>query len=168
MTNGLRDLSPVTSPSPLNEQELKRDDIDDSLTHAYQIPQRSNVGSESLLSFDSRPLSTIRSRSAKSNRDKPVTCPFYVMYFTNLAIQERSSSIDRVASAVSTTTAGRSSRRTRAHSPISHSTNDNATFHSTSYYNNKRFADKMNEFETENSFLLKDVLRTTSWNHLQV
>ena len=151
------------------EQEIKRDDIDDSLTHAYQIPQRSNVGSESVVSFESRPLSTMRSRSAKSNRDKAVTCPFYVMYFTNLAIQERPSSNERIASAVSTTTtAGRSSRRTRTQSPISHATNDNATFHSTSYYNNKRFAEKMNEFESENSFLLKDVLRTTSWNHLQV
>jgi hypothetical protein len=164
----MRDISPVTSPSPLNEQEIKRDDIDDQLTHAYQIPQRANVGSESLFSFNSPPLSTIRARSAKSNQDKRISCPFYVMYFTNLAIQQRPITIDRISSAVSTTTTVRSSARRRVHSPLSRSMIDDSTIHSTSYYNNKRFAEKMNEFEAENSFLLKDVLRTTSWNHLQV
>jgi hypothetical protein len=167
LNTGMTDTSLATASSPLDDQEIKQDEINDNLTHAYQIPQQSNVGSESLFTFDSPPLSTIKTRSAKSNRrsnsNKPILCPFYVMYFTNLAIQERPNSAGRASSSVSS--------RRQVNTPVSMNTNspiDDSPIHTTSYYNNKRFSEKMTEFENENSYLLKDVLRTTSWNHLQV
>lgn len=109
------------------------------------------------------------------------------MYFTNLALQQRPNSEinenKRISSSISTsTTATRrgtvnsrySSSRRQVHSPISMHTystiddDNDSIINTTTYYNNKRFSAKMAAFESENSTLLKDVLRTTSWNHVQV
>lgn len=76
------------------------DDTDDvPIVHAYQIPQQSNVGSESVFlrpggSASHSSGSHLRARSVKSsrrsNQPQSVSCPFYVMYLANLANQQRS------------------------------------------------------------------------------
>jgi hypothetical protein len=175
-----------TPTSPINEEDTPRQDM----THAYQIPQQSNVGGESIFPVNSQTSPSIKSHSTKINRhangNKTVSCPFYVMYFTNLAIQQRDGSKtplsmsprstsrkETVTSRISTSYSRSQSSRKQVHSPISMNTystidDDDSTLNSTSYYNNKRFSAKIAAFENENSHLLKDVLRTTSWNHLQV
>ena len=173
----------LTSSSPVNDPESGMDEINHRLTHAFQIPQQCNVGNASIFPLNPPPPPPVPStstgaRSIKSGRlsdgNKSVSCPFYVMYFANLAMQHRSNnSNSRVPSASSTTTHRTSSRR-QLHSPISVNTystledENDSNRSSTSYYNSKRFSAKMAAFENENSYLLKDVLRTTSWNHLQV
>jgi hypothetical protein len=111
------------------------------------------------------------------------------MYFTNLAIQQRhNNEIDPtplsvsaratahkvpITSRINTSYSRHQSTRKRINSPISMNTystidDDNSISQSTSYYTNKRFSAKIAAFENENSHLLKDILRTTSWNHVQV
>lgn len=170
----------LTSSSPVNDPESGMDEINHRFSHAFQIPQQCNVGNASIFPLNPPPPPSTSNgaRSIKSGRlsngNKSVSCPFYVMYFANLAMQHRSNSSSRVPSASSTTTTHRTSARRQLHSPISVNTysileDDNVSNRSsTSYYNNKRFSAKMAAFENENSHLLKDVLRTTSWNHLQV
>ena len=184
-TIDVSEKSIVTSPSPVHETDTNVDEIDQRLTHAFQIPQQCNVGSASIFPLNPPPPSppasaapTTNTRSIKSGRssagNKSVSCPFYVMYFANLTMHPRPNGVSRVPSASSTATARRNSARRQVYSPLSvntHSTLDDdivSNNPSTTYYNNKRFSAKMAAFENENSHLLKDVLRTTSWNHLQV
>lgn len=174
-----------TSSSPVNDPESDIDEVNHRLTHAFQIPQQCNVGNASIFPLNPPPppasvsSTSTGSRSIKSGRlssgNKTVSCPFYVMYFANLANQHRSNSNSRVPSASSTTTTARhTSARRQLHSPISVNTystledDNDSNRSSTNYYNSKRFSAKMTAFEHENSHLLKDVLRTTSWNHLQM
>lgn len=180
-TIDISDKSIVTSTSPINETETGIDEMDHRLTHAFQIPQQCNVGSASIFPLNpsppSQPPVATTARSIKSSRssngNKSVACPFYVMYFANLTMQNRSNGVSRVPSA-SSTTVRRTSARRPIQSPLSVSTystlddDNDLNSPSTTYYNNKRFSAKMAAFENENSYLLKDVLRTTSWNHVQV
>jgi hypothetical protein len=181
----MQSLTRMGAPtSPINEEDNNGHDA----THAYQVPQQSNVGCESIFPLNSQISSSIKPPSAQMNRrfsgNKPISCPFYVMYFTNLAIQQRDdktplSMSPRTprkgtgTSRISTSYSRSQSSRKQTHSPISMNTystldDDDAMLNSTSYYNNKRFSAKIAAFENENSHLLKDILRTTSWNHLQV
>lgn len=106
------------------------------------------------------------------------------MYFTNLAMQQRpndNTENKRISSSISTATTRKGtvssryqSSRRQIHSPLSMNTystiddDNDSIINTTSYYNHKRFSAKMAAFENENSTMLKDILRTTSWNHLQV
>ncbi len=178
----------VATSSPFNEEAYNQHEIDHPITHAYQIPQQSNVGTENIFPFNSSSSSTIGTRSTINNRrtneNKPISCPFYVMYLTNLAMQQRTGSNNennRAPSSMSTATTRRGtinsrhqSARRQIYSPISINTSstidddNDSLINTTSYYNNKRFSAKITAFENENSHMLKDILRTTSWNHVQV
>jgi len=147
--------------------------------------------------MDPPPLSSIRTRLAKYDRYsrdlKAVSCPFYVMYLTNLAVQQQnkddnntninetisaltmSSSVVRkvpVNSRTSTAYQKRRSARRRVNSPVSINTcstiDDDHTTNSTSFTSNKRFQTKISTDENENSHILRDILRTSSWNHVKV
>ncbi|CAF4035721.1 unnamed protein product, partial [Rotaria magnacalcarata] len=173
-----------------------RDELNHHVTHAYQIPQQSNVGSESIFTSHSptAPFS-VKANSKKSfrrsNGPKSVTCPFYVMYFTNLTTQKQpidntqknksllSIPTTRVhlATAYSRSNTSYSryrSAKKRLNTPVTIAANsatdngDDDETNATLYYNNKRFSAKIAAYENENSALLKDILRTTSWNHVQM
>jgi hypothetical protein len=101
------------------------------------------------------------------------------MYFTNLTMQQRPNNENkRILSSISTSkgivNSRLSSTKRQVQSPISMMTystiddDNDSIINTTSYYNNKRFSARMTAFENENSHMLKDVLRTTSWNHVQV
>ena len=157
--------------SPSNEEETRSFDCNPSTAHAYQVPQQSNVGCETIFRSHSPTLTQRRVLTPK-----PISCPFYVMYFTNLALQQ-SNDHKRAPSPMKSSLNARlqschSSKR-RIHSPVSVTTystfddeNDSAVA-STPYYTQKRFSAKMTAFANENTVLLKDILRTTSWNHVQ-
>jgi len=184
---GMTDVSNrsiVAPSSPFIEEDDNQNEINHHITHAYQIPQQSNVGSESIFPSNPPLLSTIKKRLTKnnqghSNKNKPISCPFYVMYFTNLTMQQHPNNENkRIFSSISTSkrivNSRLSSTRRQIQSPISMTTystiddDNDSIINTTSYYNNKRFSARMTAFENENSHMLKDVLRTTSWNHLQV
>jgi len=179
---GMTDASnrSIGASSPFIDEDNNQNGIHHYTTHAYQIPQQSNVGSESIFPSNPPLLSTIKTRSTKTNRhsneNKPISCPFYVMYFTNLAMQQRPNNENKriFSSGKGTVNSRLSSTRRQIQSPISMTTystiddDNDSMINTTSYYNNKRFSAKMTAFENENSHMLKDVLRTTSWNHLQV
>jgi hypothetical protein len=195
-TPGMTDTSNkslVLPSSPCYQEDSKLFELNPYTTHAYQIPQRSNVGSESIFPLNPPPpLLTNKTRSTKTNRhsteNKSVLCPFYVMYFTNLAMQQRPNYNKRVPSSISRATTRKGtlnsristshsryqSSRRQVHSPISINScstmddDNDSVINATSYYNNKRFSAKMAAFENENSHMLKDILRTTSWNHVQM
>ncbi|CAF3376025.1 unnamed protein product [Rotaria socialis] len=180
----------------LNEENTNRDELDHHVTHAYQIPQQSNVGSESI--FTSRSPTAPFSVKAnpknpfrRSKGPKSVTCPFYVMYFTNLTTQKQPINNNQknksrllipatrvhLATAYSRSSTSYSryrSAKTRLNTPVTIIANsamnddDDDETNATLYYNNKRFSAKIAAYENENSTLLKDVLRTTSWNHVQM
>jgi hypothetical protein len=147
-------------------------------------------------------MSLITTRSAKYDRrykdSKTVSCPFYVMYFTNLAMQQRqntdnntngkdnnnketdkttlpmSSKVRKVPVNSRTSTANPKRQLTgrQVNSPISMNTystiDDDHTTNSTSIAYNKRLSTKISTGESENSHMLGDILRTSSWNHVQV
>jgi hypothetical protein len=191
MTDTTDQFATVPS-SPFNEEASYQYEINDHITHAFQIPQQANIGSESIFPLNSPRSSTNETTSTKNirraNKTKPISCPFYVMYFTNLVIQQRPNEDNRAPSSISTATAHREPVNSRTNTsqsrhqltrrkvPSPTSINTDSTIdddndflaNTTSYYNNKRFSAKMTAFETENSHLLKDILRTTSWNHVQV
>lgn len=165
---------PIPSP-PTHEEEtsVPKSENNDQVTHAYQIPQLSNVGSESV--FVANPSSSLSARS-RSRRGKQLlaTCPFYVMYFSNLSLQQKP--VEHTNETVKKTP-----RPSRASSSYyqryttlpngKRSTSverDEDLFASSSYHQHKDFTAKIAAFENENSHLLKDLLRTTSWNHVQV
>jgi hypothetical protein len=182
--NDVSNRSIVAPSSPFIEEEDNQNEINHHITHAYQIPQQSNVGSESIFPSNPPSLSTIKTRLTKTNRghsneNKPISCPFYVMYFTNLTMQQRPNNENkRILSSISTSkgivNSRLSSTKRQVQSPISMMTystiddDNDSIINTTSYYNNKRFSARMTAFENENSHMLKDVLRTTSWNHVQV
>jgi len=60
----------------------------------------------------------------------------------------------------------------QVNSPISMNTystiDDDHTTNSTSIAYNKRLSTKISTGESENSHMLGDILRTSSWNHVQV
>ena len=64
---------------------------DTSATHAYQIPQQSNVGSDSLF-LSHASMGSMRRRPTKEQlwrtNHKSPSCPFYVSYLANLAAQQ--------------------------------------------------------------------------------
>jgi hypothetical protein len=64
-------------------------------THAYRMPYRSNIGSQSVfINLPSKmPLSpnVLRTHSMRDGR-QTVSCPFYAMYLANLTVQQRKSS----------------------------------------------------------------------------
>ena len=192
----------VAQSPPLTIRETdEREEVpsDEPRTHAYQIPQQSNVGSESIFLADPASISSIKTRSAKNIRrpsdSKSVSCPFYVMYFTNLTMQQRQTKDsngtedenDRVPFAVpstirkvpvnsrmSTAHPKRSLNRRQVNSPISINTfstveDDDRTTTSTSIPNHKRGSTRISPLiDHENTHLLRDILRTSSWNHVQV
>ncbi|CAF3568724.1 unnamed protein product [Rotaria sp. Silwood1] len=207
LSKSTQSLSGITESSPtINEEDNNTNNH--QITHAYQIPQQSNVGNESIFPLNSLPPPSSSSLSSLSNRKyskrkdhrskgtKSASCPFYVMYFTNLATQQQqqpstNNENDKISlsisatpirkgtinSRTSTSYSRRQSIRRHVNSPISLNTYstidddddvDNQTTNTTSYYNNKRFSARIAAFENENSHLLKDILRTTSWNHVQV
>jgi hypothetical protein len=182
--------SAISVLSPSIDEDYNRRYMNHHVAHAYQIPQRSNIGSESNLSSHPPSISS-KKRSTKNNipnnEKKPVSCPFYVMYFTNLAMQKRpidnanvkmpspTPRKETVKSRISTTYSRHSTTKRQVSSPMSmysRSTldddDDGSAINTTAYYTNKRFSAKITAFENENSHLLKDVLRTTAWNHVQI
>ncbi|CAF2356874.1 unnamed protein product [Rotaria sp. Silwood2] len=201
---GITPTSPPPPPSPPLVHETddnQKDTIDYRTTHAYQVPQQSNVGSDSIFITDAPIVSSIKTRSAKydgrQSESKSVSCPFYVMYLTNLAMQQRQNKTDNnihnhnnvheltplgmssmvrkvpFNSRISTAHAKNQSIRRQVNSPISMNTystiddEDSMTI-STSFPNNKRLSAKMSNSDNENSHMLRDILRTSSWNHVQV
>ncbi|CAF1269892.1 unnamed protein product [Rotaria sordida] len=190
-------LSGITESSPIiNAEDNNQHEINHPITHAYQIPQQSNVGNEIIFPLNLSP-SLLSNKSYSKRKDhrskgtKSGSSPFYVMYFTNLTMQQQHSnnnnendkrplSISATAirkepinSRTSTSHSRRQSIRKHVNTPVNSNTyltidDNDSTPNTTSYYNNKRFSAKITEFENENSHLLKDILRTTSWNHLQV
>ena len=184
----------------MNETIIKQQDsIDYRTTHAYQIPQQSNVGSESIFLTDPPLISSIKRRSAhtdhrrRSKDSKSISCPFYVMYFTNLAIQQHqqnqddnfdnkendriitgnTSSMRKVPVNSRISTVNIKNQR-QVHTPISIKTystiddSDERLTNSTSAHLNKRLSRKILSNVNKNSPLLDDLLRTSSWNHVQV
>lgn len=193
--------SGIAGPSPaqiIDETDSHQQEVTEYYpTHAYQIPQQSNVGSESLFLTDPPMISPMKTRSAKydhrsKTNNKVVSCPFYVMYFTNLAMQQRQdnetnnkendpttfnapSTIRKVPvnSRISTANPKYHLHRRQLNSPISMNTystidDDDRMTNSTSIYFNKRLSSKLSGIENENSHMLRDILRTTSLNHIQV
>jgi hypothetical protein len=183
---------PALSPPPVQRtDDVPQETIDYQPTHAYQIPQQSNVGNESIFLTDPPKLSSIKTRSAKNirhnNNKKSVSCPFYVMYLTNLAVQKRDGKDNNnyndttptmrkvpVNSRTSTANPKRQSTKKRVNSPISLSTystididNDYMTS-STTFPSNKHLLAKLpTTIENDNnSHMLRDILRTSSWNHV--
>ena len=175
-------------PSPVHrEDEQHRQETNSRASHAYQIPQASNVGSESVFVSNSSAGSakvSSASRARLPNNTGPlmrkknhISCPFYVMYFTNLALQQRrnenvfdegsgvTSSPHKSATGSHRTTSDRRHPTTQrqTHCPANIKEDEQSP-----YEQNKRFSAKIAAFENENSHLLKDLLRTTSWNHVQV
>ena len=198
LPSGLVTASPPLTIRETNEKEEPT--IDEPPTHAYQIPQQSNVGSESVFLADPPSISSIKIRSAKNIRrpsdSKSLSCPFYVMYFTNLAMQQQrqgkepnenddenernpfaaTSSIRKVPvnSRTSTAHAKRSLHRRQVNSPISTQTfstndDDDRTTNSTSIGQNRRLITRASPMvDTEQTHSLRDILRTSSLNHVQV
>jgi hypothetical protein len=189
-----QNLLGIAQPTPINELDDNPEDMTDYRpSYAYQIPQQSNVGSESIFPSNIPLLSPIKTRSAKNNRrqndPKTVSCPFYVMYLTNLAMQQRDNNNENertplittsttvrkvpVNSRTSTANPRRQSTRKQVNSPISmktYSTIDDDDYMTTitPFANNKRVSAKINSNENENSHVLRDILRTSSWNQVQV
>jgi hypothetical protein len=185
---GIAGPSPPLIPEADDDQQIT---IEYQPTHAYQIPQQSNVGSESIFLTDSPKLSSIKTHSAKNIRHhkdiKGVSCPYYVIYFTNLAIHQRDGKDNNnghdatpairkvpVNSRTSTANPKRTTTRRQVNSPISLNTcstidddGDHMT-NSTTFPNNKRLSSKIPPTDNENSHTLKDILRTSSWNHVPV
>ena len=168
---------PIPSP-PTHEDEIQsKHDIHDRVTHTYRIPQLSNVGSESIFVPNSSQISTslsARSRSRKRNQSL-TSCPFYVMYFSNLTLQQKGQ--DNPLESPRKATPRQSRANSSYYQRYTTVTNnkrctniedDNGLFAPSSYDQHKRFTAKITAFENENSHLLKDLLRTTSWNHVQV
>ena len=199
ISNQLTDSSPrMTAPSPPNnEDDHNQNELNPKITHAYRIPQQSNVGSESVLPLHSSAVSSITVNSTKKDHrhsyNKSISYPFYMMYFSKLAKQQQQhSNDDNEQKAMSTSMSNtkmykqpfnlhRSSSIVRCQSTkknvkstmnaSKHSNsnnNDHFMANRTPYYSSKHFSAKMIAFENENSYLLKDVLRTTSWNHVKV
>ncbi|UJR22730.1 hypothetical protein I4U23_025764 [Adineta vaga] len=196
MNKSQQTSSTVSGSSQITNEDHNRQYLNYHVAHAYQIPQQSNIGSDS--AFPSTSLATmIQKRATKlptrnMNGEKAVSCPFYVMYLTNLTMQQNvnqnenekiSSSITSTnttprkgtaATRIGTSQSRHTSTRRQAASPLSilsRSTideDDDDVLNIAPYYNNKRFSAKMTAFEHENSHLLKDVLRTTAWNHVQM
>jgi hypothetical protein len=186
-------ITEQSSPSPPIDEsdDNQQETIDYQTTHAYQIPQQSNVGSESIFLTDPPSISSIKSRSATHNRRykdlKSVSCPFYVMYFTNLTMQQRenkdtsinnkenyvskltmSSAMRKVPRNSRTSTANpkRYLTRRQVNSPTSMNTcstidDDDRMTNSTTIPYNRRLLTIENEH-------LRDILRTSSWNHVQM
>lgn len=181
----------VALPSPVrHEDDQHRQEIHSRTSHAYQIPQLSNVGSESVFVSDSS-AAGVNASSSSSIKVRPpahgtglstrkknhISCPFYVMYFTNLAMQQRRNGNLSEPESSSPSTARKSSTDSyrrhpiihrQAHRPPNVKEDENGTVNGSAYEQNKRFSAKIAAFENENSHLLKDILRTTSWNHVQV
>ena len=181
-------------PLPDETNDEQQDMIDCPQTHAYQIPQQSNVGSECLFLTDSPVLSPNKANSARNDRT-PVSCPFYVMYLTNLAMQQRQNKIDNniknnekdagpvrvpsmirkvpVNSRTSTAYPKYQPIRRQLNSPLSINTystvdEDDCMTNSTPLANNKRLSAKMSSLENETANVLRDILRTSSWRHVKV
>jgi hypothetical protein len=164
----------VALPSPVRqEDDHHRLEIHSHASHAYQIPQLSNVGSESIFVSDSSAGVVNASSSMKVRPPGLVTrkkngnsCPFYVMYFTNLAMQQRrNENPSEPPSSLSSSPHRRHPKVQRhTHCPPSVKEDESAS----AFEQNKRFSARIAAFENENSHLLKDILRTTSWNHVQV
>jgi hypothetical protein len=201
-TQMLSGIAGPTSSQPTNETDDNQlNTADYRPTHAYQIPQQSNVGSESIFLMDPPRISSMKTRSAKYDRHskdlKSVSCPFYVMYLTNLAMQQQqnkdannnnnnnkeneitafamSSVIRKVPfnSRTSTANPRRQSTRRQVNSPISIHTYstvdiDDRMTNFIQIPSNKRLSTKISTVGNENSHMLRDVLRTTSWNNVQV
>lgn len=194
----------LTVPSAFNqEEEHSRLGLSHHVvTHAYQIPQQANVGCDTLFPLNPPPSPSVFKTHAikhdsRSQRNKSAAYPFYVMYFTNLKMNQNQANNNNnhadnnennkrpvvlsatplrkktANSRIGTSYPRSQSTKRRPPSPTSIHTysivdDEDSMINSTSYYNSKRFSAKIAAFEKENSDLLKDVLRTTSWNHVQV
>lgn len=196
-----QNISGIAAPSPAQLLDQTDDRRQQEITeyrtaHAYQIPQQSNVGSESIFLTDPPLISPIKARSAKyghrSKDNKSVSCPFYVMYFTNLAVQQRQENetnnkendISRftvpptirkvpVNSRTSTANPKYHLMRRQVNSPISVNTystidDDDRMTNSTSVHFNKHLSSKLSTGDHDSSYMLRDILKTTPWNHVQV
>ena len=199
-------LVPTTPAITVNENAPQQSDNEETRpTHAYQIPQQSNVGSETIFTSAatvSRISSTstgLQRRSAKSGHNRfsakvrsPV-CPFYVMYLANLTVQQQrtvkdaplneihsasfvSQSLPRkvpVNSRTSTSNVAQAASKRVVNSPLSTNTistlDDDDFLTNTSFSTlHKRPSARVLPVDRENSALLNDILRTSSWNHIQV
>ncbi|CAF1087588.1 unnamed protein product [Adineta ricciae] len=166
---------------PITEIDNNQQTIEYRPTHAYQVPQQSNIGNDSVF----LPISSINQRSAKVDRQhkdfKSVSCPFYVLYLTNLTMQQN---LVKDESAHNNESDMTLSKRRRV--PVNSRTSTN-TFQcqSTRRQINSRLSlntpltidDNMCAADTkylptttrhETSFKLHDLLRTSAWNHVQV
>ncbi|CAF1086162.1 unnamed protein product [Adineta steineri] len=185
---------PTAASTTTGNEDYSRHYINHHVAHAYQVPQQSNIGNESALPSTSL-TTTIKQRATKmgthNNEKNKVACPFYVMYFTNLSLQQNSNDNenDKRSSAtplpttrkgtansrIGTSHSRHSSTRKHVSSPLSMNSrsvidedDENSLLSIAPYYNKKRFSARIAAFEHENSHLLKDVLRTTAWNHVQM
>jgi len=203
-TSNPTDGSPSSPPIPIQEiDEHENDDGDEEnsevdeeenleyrSTYAYQVPQQTNVGSESIFLNDptATTISSLKMRNVKYE-PKPVSCPFYVMYFTNLAMQQRQnrdntvnekynektmlkmpSTIRKVPvnSRTSTAITRHYSSRRPVNSPISmytHSAIDDDDHLTNVIYTPYAKPYTINH---ENSHVLRDILRTSSFNNVHV
>ncbi|CAM4745105.1 unnamed protein product [Rotaria magnacalcarata] len=198
-TQMISTMIPISSELTNEIDNNQQDTTEYQPTYAYQVPQQSNVGSESVFLPESVVFSAKKSRSAKTDRrpneSKPISCPFYVMYLTNLAMQQRQNTADNnnhnnnenhlthmgmssvtrkvpMNSRTSTVYPKIQPFRRPVNSPISvntYSTIDDEDFvsSSTPFTNSKRLSAKTSTVDNETSHMLRDVLRTSSWNHVQ-
>lgn len=194
-------LAPITVPTADEKENDQEETPEYQPIYAYQVPQQSNVGSESIFLPDPFTFSSMKARSAKtdrrSNEAKGIACPFYVMYLTNLAMQQRPQKIDNdnannknpdatvaptgslsgtrkvpMNSRISTAYPKMQSNRRPVNSPISLNTfstfeDEESLSSTTPFTNNKRPSAKTSTFENESSYLLRDILRTSSWHQAQ-
>ncbi|CAF0796050.1 unnamed protein product [Didymodactylos carnosus] len=144
-------------------------------SHSYQVPQLSNVGSESV----------ILRKNPKSRNKPPVACPYYVMYFTQMYLkkeQKDAAILPKNNSNSRNSVPLRRAGRTSSQSILTYnSAFDDQRWIDYKQQNSNNNKDKeveqqslsklsngMAMFENETVQQLQDLLRTSSWNHIQV
>jgi hypothetical protein len=163
MTQSLSDIAPPITEIDGNQQDI----VDHRFTHAYQIPQQSNVGSESVFLTDSQGFSSLKIRSAKNDL-KTVACPFYVMYLTNLAMQQAQTNDSNRENEIKSSTMRKVPVNSRTSTVSSRYQSSRRQVNSSLSINTYLTID--DNVHTANSTpltqRLRDILRTSSWNHV--
>lgn len=200
-------LLPVTPAMTLNETIPQlNENAQSEQTHAYQIPQQSNVGSESIFTCSSMSSqisskSNFEKRSSprsgrsrwSNNRNRSAVCPFYVLYLSNLASQQRKTSKElppnetqqipignlgttrKVNGTSRSTTANiaQTSVRRPVNSPLSintYSTGEEDDYLTATSFSTmqKRASARTTQNDRENRSSFNEILRTSSMNPIEV
>ncbi|CAF1141667.1 unnamed protein product [Adineta steineri] len=175
----LSNIITTINPPIIETDDNQSNRADYQPTHAYQIPQQSNVGSECVFFTDSSMLSSFKTRSIKTDRYhndlKTIACPFYVMYFTNLTMQQGQTKDNNNENEIASSTTRKVpvNSRTSTAFPRHQSTRRqvNSQLNLDTYLttdDNVYVTDSTKIPLNENSSKLKDILRTKSWNHVRV